>query len=54
MKLLDKCRNFTEATVARQQGWYPYFKVVESEQGPEAVVDGGKKCSCSGRTTTWD
>jgi 8-amino-7-oxononanoate synthase len=42
MKLLDKCRNFTEATVARQQGWYPYFKVVESEQGPEAVVDGKK------------
>ena len=42
MKLLEKCRNFTEATVARQQGWYPYFKVVESEQGPEAVVDGKK------------
>ena len=42
MKLLDKCRNFTEATVVRQQGWYPYFKVVESEQGPEAVVDGKK------------
>jgi 8-amino-7-oxononanoate synthase len=40
MKLFDKCRNFTEATVARQQGWYPYFKAVESEQGPEAVVDG--------------
>jgi 8-amino-7-oxononanoate synthase len=40
MKLFDKCRNFTEATAARQQGWYPYFKVVESEQGPEAVVDG--------------
>jgi 8-amino-7-oxononanoate synthase len=42
MKLLDKCRNFTEAAIARQQGWYPYFKVVESEQGPEAFVDGKK------------
>ena len=42
MKLLDKCRNFTEATIAREQGWYPYFKVVESEQGPEAIVDGKK------------
>jgi 8-amino-7-oxononanoate synthase len=40
MKLLDKCRNFTEAAIGRQQGWYPYFKVVESEQGPEAMVDG--------------
>ena len=40
MKLLEKCRNYTEATIAREQGWYPYFKVVESQQGPEAVVDG--------------
>lgn len=40
MKLLQKCRNFTEAASAREQGWYPYFKVVESEQGPEATVDG--------------
>jgi 8-amino-7-oxononanoate synthase len=40
MKLLQKCRNFTEAVSAREQGWYPYFKVVESEQGPEATVDG--------------
>lgn len=40
MKLLDKCRNYTEAAIAREQGWYPYFKVVESQQGPEAVVDG--------------
>ncbi len=41
-KLLEKCRNFTEAAAAREGGWYPYFKVVESEQGPEAVVDGKK------------
>jgi 8-amino-7-oxononanoate synthase len=40
MKLLQKCRNFTEAVSAREQGWYPYFKVVESEQGPEATIDG--------------
>lgn len=42
MKLLEKCRNFTEAAIAREEGWYPYFKVVESEQGPEAIVDGKK------------
>ncbi len=40
MKLLEKCRNFTEAAIAREQGWYPYFKVVESQQGPVATVDG--------------
>ena len=40
MKLLEKCRNFTEAAVIREMGWYPYFKVVESEQGAEAIVDG--------------
>ncbi|MGQ4808972.1 8-amino-7-oxononanoate synthase [Candidatus Entotheonellaceae bacterium PAL068K] len=42
MKLLEKCRNFTEAAMAREAGWYPYFKVVESEQGPEALVNGKK------------
>ena len=40
MKLLEKCRNFTEAAIAREQGWYPYFKVVESQQGPVATVEG--------------
>lgn len=40
MKLLQKCRDFTEAAIGREQGWYPYFKVVETEQGPVAVVDG--------------
>lgn len=42
MKLLEKCLNFTEAAMGREAGWYPYFKVVESEQGPEAIVDGRK------------
>ena len=42
MNLLEKCYNFTEAKIARKMGWYPYFKVVESEQGAEAVVDGKK------------
>lgn len=42
MKLLEKCRNFTEAATIRDLGWYPYFKVVESEQGAEAIVDGRK------------
>lgn len=40
MKLLEKCRKFTEASVIREMGWYPYFKVVETEQGSEAIVEG--------------
>ena len=42
MKLLEKCRNFTDAATIRELGWYPYFRVVESEQGAEAIVDGRK------------
>ena len=42
MNLLEKCYNFEEAKTARRMGWYPYFRVVESEQGAEAVVDGKK------------
>ena len=42
MNLLDKCYNFEEAKIARKMGWHPYFKVVESEQGAEAIVDGRK------------
>lgn len=42
MNLLEKCYNFEDAKIARKMGWYPYFTVVESEQGAEAVVDGKK------------
>ena len=42
MNLLEKCYDFEDAKHARSMGLYPYFKVVESEQGAEAVVDGKK------------
>ena len=42
MSLLEKCYDFKDAKAARRMGLYPYFKVVESEQGAEAVVDGKK------------
>ena len=42
MNLLEKCYDFEDAKNARSMGLYPYFKVVESEQGAEAVVDGKK------------
>ncbi len=42
MDLFEKCRAFTRANQAREEGWYPYFKEVESGAGPEVMVDGRK------------
>lgn len=40
MDLFDKCNSFTRANQARAEGWYPYFKEVQSGAGPEVIVDG--------------
>ena len=40
--LFEKCRKYTAAKEVMAAGFYPYFRVVESEQNPEVVV-GGKK-----------
>ena len=40
--LFEKCRNFTTAKEIMAAGYYPYFRVVESEQNPEVII-GGKK-----------
>ena len=40
MDLFDKCRAFTRAQEAREQGWYPYFKEIQSGAGPEVTIDG--------------
>ncbi len=42
MDLFDKCRSFTRAREAREQGWYPYFKEIQSGAGPEVTIDGRK------------
>ena len=42
MDLFDKCRNFTRAQQAREEGWYPYFKAIESGADSEVVIDGRK------------
>ncbi len=42
MDLFDKCRAFTRAQEARTQGWYPYFKEIQSGAGAEVWVDGRK------------
>lgn len=42
MDLFDKCRAFTRANQARSEGWYPYFKEIQSGAGSEVWIDGRK------------
>jgi 8-amino-7-oxononanoate synthase len=41
--VFEKCFGFHVADDLKQTGFYPYFHRVESEQGPEIIVDGSKK-----------
>lgn len=38
--LFDKCFKFTKAKELQEEGWYPYFKPLESGPGAEVMVDG--------------
>jgi len=40
--IFEKCYKFTAAKEAMQAGIYPYFRVIESAQEPEVIVDGKK------------
>jgi 8-amino-7-oxononanoate synthase len=40
--LFEKCRKYTSAKEVMAAGFYPYFRVVESEQDPEVMVQGKK------------
>jgi len=40
--IFDKCSKFTAAREAMAAGLYPYFRVIESAQDPEVIVDGRK------------
>jgi len=40
--LYEKCRKYTAAKEVMAAGFYPYFRVVESEQDPEVIVQGRK------------
>ena len=42
MGLLDKCYNFKDADEIRKLGYYPYFRVISSEQDTEVLVNGKK------------
>jgi 8-amino-7-oxononanoate synthase len=41
--VFEKCFGFHVAEDLKQAGFYPYFHRVESEQGPEIIIDGSKK-----------
>ncbi|HEX9974003.1 MAG TPA: aminotransferase class I/II-fold pyridoxal phosphate-dependent enzyme [bacterium] len=42
MDLFDKCFKFTRADEAKAQGYYPYFKAIQSGAGSTVMIDGKK------------
>ncbi len=42
MDLYKKCKNFTQARELEAMGFYPYFRVISSEQDTEVIVNGKK------------
>lgn len=42
MSIFDKCHKFTDARKAIAAGYYPYFRVISSEQDTEVICDGKK------------
>ncbi len=42
MSIIDKCRNFTRAREVMALGYYPYFRVISTEQETEVLVNGKK------------
>jgi 8-amino-7-oxononanoate synthase len=42
LDLFEKCTKYTAAKEVMAAGFYPYFRVVESEQNPEVMVEGKK------------
>ena len=42
MSLFDKCYQYDEAKKAIAMGYYPYFRVISSEQDTEVICNGKK------------
>ncbi len=40
MDIFDKCHSFTRAREAVKEGWYPYFRPIQSGPGTRVMVDG--------------
>ena len=50
--LKEKLAKFEESRIAKAMGIYPYFRVIESEQGTEVII-GGKKVLMFGSNSYW-
>lgn len=42
MDLFDKCLSFTRADEVKEMGIYPYFRVIEENEGPVVSIEGRK------------
>ncbi len=42
MDLFTKCHNFTRADEVKALGYYPYFRPIEENEGPEVQIEGRK------------
>jgi 8-amino-7-oxononanoate synthase len=40
MDLFQKCRDYTEPTLAKEAGYYPYFQVIDSESDSKVSIGG--------------
>jgi 8-amino-7-oxononanoate synthase len=40
LDLFDKCKSFTRADEAKAAGYYPYFRPIEANEGPEVIMGG--------------
>lgn len=40
--LFEKCRSFTRADEIKAAGYYPYFRPIEENEGPEVMIEGRK------------
>ncbi len=43
MDLFKKCYEFTRADEVKAAGFYPYFRAIEENEGPEVMIEGQKK-----------
>lgn len=46
MGIFDKCKEYDDPQKIRDVGLYPYFRVIQSQQDPEVVMNGKKVVMC--------
>jgi len=46
MEIFDKCKEYDDPQKIRDVGLYPYFRVIQSQQDPEVMIDGKTVVMC--------